>query len=143
MNVDQIIKDEKLIMLAATGKHEEVIGVLKKYPEQRGEILAKMLMQAITMEPGNAVEGGSIHQARYEMLTKVEEMVSVIGAFNQAFEVLGISPMINDEREYGHVSPDINKTMIAEDMKAGLDLYNVCAAYCRIYNTNAGGEKND
>jgi len=138
MNVEQIIREEKLIMLAATGKHEEVIGVLKKYPEQRGEILAKMLVQALTMTPGSQSELSNVQTARQEMLIKVNEIISVISAFNDAFEALGVSPMINYKRSYSTVSADVNETMVAEDMKAGLDLYNACAKYCVIYNANSG-----
>ena len=48
MNARDIIVKENILRLASTGKHEEVIKILHKYPDQRADILIELIKQRLT-----------------------------------------------------------------------------------------------
>ena len=120
------LNKEQLLTMAKAGKNKEVIALLEQHPEDRPEAIMILVKEAL-----NELSGPD---ARRQMLDKCVEVSDVLNAQVKAYDVIGRSPMIDDSRHYNGEKPEIDKAMRKEDIRIGLQLYNACASFTRMYN---------
>jgi len=128
MNAKEIMKKEGWAKGSGTKQSpQEILDIMnEKYPDQKAEIMVEMVRILST-------NARNVDQMRKEMLEHSVDAIRTLESHNKGFNILGRSPMINDKSAYS--SADNSEEMVKQDMQIGLDLYNACAEYCRIYNT--------
>ena len=112
---------------------EEMLAIMnEKYPEQKREIMMEMVETIMTRNP-------DVNDMRMQMLEHSVDAIRTLDSHNKGYAALGRSPLIDDKTDY---QAENTAELVAQDMKIGLDLYNSCAEYCRIYNAAKLKEEN-
>ncbi len=129
LTAKEIIKKEDLYRKAMKHGPEYISQYIKdKHPDMVGEIAVELIMMRINYEERRADNTISDHE---KMVVEARRAVITVDAHVKAFKIGGNrSPIVNDFSSYGIENSD---KLVAEDRKLGLDLYNACASYVRMY----------